>query len=135
MFPSVVNVADYGIPQVRKRALVVAIRKDEACLERILLQDSLPVPPPTHSEQPKNGERPWISIREWLEGMKYEPLDAGSRETACGDDPLHFVPAYGRHRYQQVKEIPPNSGRSAYENDKCPSCGRQEVDAGLYTMS
>ena len=131
VIPSVVNVADYGVPQVRKRALVVAIRKDEACLERNLLQGKLPVPRPTHSEQPNNGERPWISIREWLEGMKYESLDARARETACGNDPLHFVPAYGRDRYQQVSEIPPNSGRSAYENDKCPSCGRQGVGAGL----
>ena len=32
VFPSVVNVADYGIPQVRRRALVVAVHKDEPWL-------------------------------------------------------------------------------------------------------
>lgn len=131
VFPSVVNVADYGVPQVRKRALVVAISKDEACLEEMLSQDRFPIPRPTHSEQPNNGTRPWISIREWLEGMEYEPLDAKSRDTACGKDPLHFVPAYGPDRYRQIGEIPPYSGRSAYDNDNCPLCGRREVGAGL----
>ena len=128
---NVVNVADYGIPQVRKRALVVAIRKDEACLGEDLWQDALLIPSRTHSEQPTNGDRPWISIREWLECMEYETLDARSKISACGNDPLHFVPAYGEARYRQVSEIPPYSGRSAYENDTCPSCGRQEVGAGL----
>ena len=28
----------------------------------------------------------------------------------------------------QISQIPPNSGRSAYENDVCPSCKQQEVD-------
>ena len=131
VFPIVVNVADYGVPQVRKRALVVAISKDEACLEGMLSQDGFPIPRPTHSEQPINGIRPWISIREWLEGMEYEPLDAKSKDTARGKDPLHFVPPYGQDRYQQISEIPAFSGRSAYDNDKCPSCGRQEVGADL----
>ncbi len=131
VFPNVVNVADYGVPQVRKRALVVAISKDEVFLEGMLSQDGFPIPRPTHSEQPINGIRPWTSIREWLEGMKYEPLDAKSRNTAYGKHPLHFVPTYGPDRYRQISEIPPYSGRSAYDNDKCPSCGRQEVGTGL----
>ena len=131
VFPSIVNVADFGIPQVRKRALVVAIRKDETRLEGMLSQKRLPVPRPTHAEQSPNGMRPWISIREWLEAMAYEPLDAKSKEGARGTHPLHFVPAYGPDRYRQVSEIPAYSGRSAYHNDKCPSCGRQGVDAGL----
>ena len=131
VFPNVVNVADYGVPQVRKRALVVAISRDEAFLEGMLSQGGLPIPPPTHSEQPINGIPPWISIREWLEGMEYEPLDAKFKNTAHGKDPLHFVPTYGPDRYRQISEIPPYSGRSAYDNDICPVCGRHEVGAEL----
>ena len=131
LFPSIVNVADYGVPQVRKRALVVAIHKDESCLDGMLSQKRLPVPRPTHAEQSSNGMQPWISIREWLEGMAYEPLDARSKGAARGTHPLHFVPAYGPDRYRQVSEIPAHSGQSAYDNDKCPSCGRQGVDADL----
>ena len=128
--PHVVNVADYGIPQVRKRALVVAIHKDEPGLGGIRSQCRLPLPYPTHAEQSNNGARPWVSIREWFEAMAYEPLDARSRSDARGTHSLHFVPAYGADRYRQVSEIPAYSGRSAYDNDKCPSCDHQEVDVG-----
>ena len=131
VFPSVVNVADFGVPQVRKRALIVAISKNEACLEGLLLQGRFPLPRQTHSEEPTNGTLPWISIREWLEGMEYEPLDSMSKETARGRHPLHFVPAYGPDRYRQISEISPYSGRSAYDNDICPVCGRHEVGVGL----
>lgn len=131
VFPSIVNVADYGVPQVRKRALVVAIHRDEACLDEILSRKRLPVPRPTHAEQSPNGRQPWTSIQKWLETMGYESLDAGSKETAHGTHPLHFVPAYGPDRYRQISEIPAYSGCSAYDNDKCPSCGRQEVAVDL----
>ena len=127
VFPEVVNVADYGIPQVRKRALVVAIHKDEPCLASTSSSEGAPLPYPTHSEHPANGALPWVSIRQWLQLMEYDQLDAKSEEAARGEHWLHFVPSYGADRYMQVSQIPPNSGRSAFENDECPSCGRHEV--------
>ncbi len=133
VFPGVVNAADYGIPQVRRRALVVAIHKDEQGLERLLSRDHHPWPSPTHQEKPANGMQSWVSVRQWLEAMKYEPLDAKSKDTAHGTHPLHFVPAYGPDRYQQISQIPPYSGRSAYENDMCPSCDHQPVEEGWAT--
>ena len=131
VFRGVVNVADYGVPQVRKRALVVAVHKDERWLEGLMSENRSPVPRPTHAEQSDNGVKPWISIREWLEMMDYDSLDPRSKDAARGTHPLHFVPTYGPDRYRQVSEIPAYSGRSAYENDTCPSCGLAEVDADL----
>ena len=131
VFPCVVNVADYGIPQIRKRALVVALHKDERWGEWMVSLDRLPIPCPTHAEQPINGKLPWISIKEWLDGMAYEVLDAKSEETARGTHELHFVPSYGSDRYRQISDIPPFSGRSAYDNDNCPTCGRRGVEVGL----
>ena len=131
VFPGVVNVADYGIPQVRKRALVVAIHKGEPCLEDLSSQKRTPLPNPTHSERPTNDALTWVSIRQWLQLMEYDHLDAKSEETARGEHWLHFVPSYGTDRYMQVSQIPPNSGRSAFENDECPSCGRQQVAVEL----
>ena len=131
VFPGVVNVADYGIPQIRRRALVVAVHREESWLEPTSSQDQLYLPPQTHAEQPASGTQPWVSIREWLEFMDYEPLDAKSKDAARGAHPLHSVPAYEPDRYQQVSEIPAYSGRSAYDNDKCPSCGQEQVDVGL----
>ena len=130
VFSGVVNVADYGIPQIRRRALVVAVHKDEPWLERIHALGSFPWPCPTHAEIPSTGMQPWVSVRQWLEAMKYEPLDARSKESARGQHPLHFVPAYGPDRYRQISEISPYSARSAYENDICPSCEYEHVDRG-----
>ena len=127
VFPGVVNVADYGIPQVRKRALVVAIHKGEPCLADLSSQKRTPLPSPTHSERPTSGALPWVSIRQWLRLMEYDHLDAKSEEAARGEHWLHFVPSYGTDRYMQISQIPPNSGRSAFENDECPSCGRQQI--------
>ncbi len=131
VFPGVVNVADYGIPQIRRRALVVAVHKNEPWLDAMLLRTCVPWPHATHTEQPTNGLGPWVSVREWFETMKYEYLDARSGEPARGKHPLHFVPSYDPDRYQQISQIPPYSGRSAYENDSCDACGWQPVKMGV----
>ena len=130
VFPGIINVADHGIPQIRKRALIVAIHKDEPWLAEP--HDSMipPWPVPTHGEKPSSGLSQWISVREWLEAMRYEPLDSRCPELAKGQHPLHFVPYYGPDRYMQISQIPPHSGLSAYDNDVCPSCGHQQVEVG-----
>lgn len=135
VFEGIVNVADYGIPQDRRRAIVVAIRKDEPWVRALGEQNLLPWPRPTHGEAPSDGRLPWITIRKWLEAMAYEPLDSSSPEAAIGTHPLHFVPHYDRDRYLQVAHIPPYSGRSAYQNETCPSCGHSPVPEGLALCS
>ena len=74
VFPVVVNVADYGIPQVRKRALVVAIHKGEPFLASMSSQKGAPLPSPTHSDSPTNGALPWVSIRQWLQLMELRSI-------------------------------------------------------------
>lgn len=128
LFHGVVNVADYGVAQARKRALIVAVHKDEPWLKQMRENGRLPWPCPTHKESP-------ASIKDWLQSIGYERLDAASKSDARGEDPLHYVPAYSEDRYQQVSQIPPDSGRSAYENDTCPSCGHCPVATGLISCS
>lgn len=135
VYHCVLNVADYGIPQVRNRALVVAVRRDEPCLKHMVSGDLRPWPFPTHAEHPADGRRPWVNIQDWMAAMRYEPLDAVSVETARGKDSLHFVPVYESDRYGQISQIPPYSGRSAFENDTCVSCGRRSVEAGSILCS
>ncbi len=130
-FSSIVNMADYGVPQIRRRALIVGIHNREPCLKSMITSDRYPVPAPTHAESPAHGLNQWVTIGEWLKSMEYEALDARSKDDARGTHPLHFVPAYGPERYRQINEIPANSGRSAYENDKCPSCGQEKIEIGL----
>lgn len=135
VFEGVVNVADYGVPQDRRRAIVVAVRRDEPWLDGLLRERALPWPRATHAEEPGPDELPWVTIRRWLEFMEYERLDAATPETARGTEPLHFVPEYSQapDRYLQVSHIPPYSGRSAYENSTCPACGFSGVPLKVAT--
>jgi DNA (cytosine-5)-methyltransferase 1 len=131
VFTGIINVADYGVPQDRRRALIVAIRQDQPWLKKANETGLVPWPKATHTEHPVNGLLPWITVRQWLESMEYEPLDAGTSQNAKGKHPLHFIPRYIGDYYLRVSQIPPYSGRSAYENDTCPSCGYYPVDSGL----
>ena len=92
VFPGSVNVADYGVPQIRRRALVVAVHKEEKWIGQAPDPDYPAWPPPTHAEKPLDGRQRWVSVRQWLESLDYETLDARSKDSARGAHPLHFVP-------------------------------------------
>ena len=51
-FGTCLNVADYGIPQTRHRALVVGVRRDEPWLPSMNEKPLLPWPKATHGENP-----------------------------------------------------------------------------------
>lgn len=129
VFEGVVDVADYGVPQTRKRAIIVAVRKDQPWLRRLRSEGLLPWPSPTHASYRFNGKENWVTVRDWLEAMGYEPLDSKDRGSAKGEHPLHFVPSYERNsdRYVQISQILPYSGMSAYANSTCLECGAKNV--------
>jgi len=127
IFEGVVNVADYGVPQDRRRAIIVAIDKNEPWLQA--LKKGKVSPWPSHTHGAASAES-WITIREWFEAIQYTPLDAGSAERASNGHALHNVPHYDDHRYLWVSSIPPYSGKSAYDNSKCPECGAQDIPRG-----
>ena len=132
IFPNLVQMADYGVPQDRRRAILVAIRVDELCVKQLEDEHLLPLPRPTHAQVPEDSQLPWVKLEEWLNQMDYPPLDAKSLELARSDsDPLHFVPSYRGDRYLMVADIPARSGRNAYQNSKCHECGRERVPEGV----
>lgn len=128
VFAGVVNMADYGIPQARVRAIIAGVRRDLGCVEWLRRAGVAPWPKPTHGVI--DGNAPWMSVGEWLRSAGYSKLDASSDALAIGKHPLHRVPVYERDRYLQVASIPARSGRSAYENDVCPSCSGSPVPMG-----
>jgi len=123
-----VQLANYGVPQMRLRSVIVAVHKDEPWLEVIMKHGRNPWPSPTHDEDGTNGLLPWISVTDWLNEVGYEPLDASSEERSrSAVDKLHHVPFYAGDRYKLVADIPPCSGRNAYQNP-CPSCEQDGID-------
>jgi DNA (cytosine-5)-methyltransferase 1 len=126
VFPFLTDLRDYGVPQTRKRIFLTFMRRDEPAVDYLRKQGATPYPLPLFS--PEYGGHP-VTIREALDEYKLPPLDAGSRETAISDagNGLHAVPIWLDRRYDMVSAIPPDSGRSAWQNDCCRDCGRVEV--------
>ena len=118
-----INVADYGVAQDRRRALIVGLRTDLPVIADLDQFGKAPWPAPTHRQATET----WISVSEWFESMNYQSLDSSSEESCQGDHPLHYVPSYGARRYRMISDIPSGSGQSAYENGICPECGTESV--------
>jgi len=136
LFSGIIQIADYGIPQVRKRAILVAIRKDNPLVNTLIKLDLLPWPRHTHSNPTISSNKlsTWLTVSGWFNHMKYHPLDARQRQSAKdASDPLHFVPDYENDldRYIQIADIPPRSGRNAYQNSRCHLCGATNVPVGI----
>ncbi len=50
------NSKDYGVPQERKRVIIVGYRKD--------LRKKFEFPEPSHAEKPKGKQLPWVTLKE-----------------------------------------------------------------------
>lgn len=126
VFPILVDLADYGVPQSRKRAFLTFVRRDVEGLKQLMLENRAPFPRPTHALD--HGGEGQIELSRALREFQLPSLDARSPETARAHEmPLHAVPVWGDRRYDMVAAIPPNSGATAWENDVCPICGKVDV--------
>jgi len=127
-YRTVVQMADFGIPQARRRSVIVLVRKDDKCFEFLRKRRVLPWPRATYSEDSREGKHKWLTVSEWLRAMRYPPLDASNQEKAQHPStPLHRVPAYGQTRYSWIAHIPPNSGANAYQNSTCLDCHSNSI--------
>lgn len=89
----IVNAADYGVPQIRERCLVMGS-----------LLGSIEPPPPTHSKEPQKGSllRPWATAGDVLKDLDTE-LNAS--------DEGHY--AGGQH-HELLRGIPPGENYLYY---------------------
>lgn len=122
-FPMQTDLADFGVPQTRKRSFVVLVRRDDQALAALEADQCVPFPNPTHGV---GAEKPHVTLKKALKKLGAKPLDSARPDTA--GDGMHAVPVWDAARYQLVAAIPPNSGRGAWQNDLCPACGRVDVD-------
>ena len=122
-YPIVADLADYGVPQHRKRAFMTFVRKDLAGLRLLQTDRRAPFPRPTHATD--YGDAGATTLSEALRDFDLPPLDAATDEGAQSEigDGMHVVPVWDERTYEMVATIPANSGRSAWENDTCLQCG------------
>lgn len=123
-FPLLSDLADFGVPQSRKRSFLTFIRRDELAVEILGRREWSPYPWPSHV----TSEMRPISLREALDSFRLPPLDARTAQAAGSGIAMHSVPVWPVERYRMVEAIPPNTGHSAWENDHCLQCGRHTND-------
>lgn len=110
-------VSDYGIPQRRKRSIILFVRqdidRDSKLFELIQNKFNFKI-----YNNPTN-------LREVFEGL--DSLDAKSLITSYSkSDELHQVPVATEARYSWISDIPKDSGKSAWEN-ACTRCYDQST--------
>lgn len=72
----VLNAADYGVPQLRKRFVLHGMREDiHKNLEQMGIEFKLPLP--THSAKGQADLSPWVTVKEAFSGLL--PIKAGER--------------------------------------------------------
>ena len=129
VFSMIADLADWGVPQTRKRSFLTLIRKDEKLLARH--EGSLAFPVPTHASD-WGGKQ--VTITESLQELSAAILDASDAQKAADPaNPMHFVPVWDDRQYRMVAAIPPNSGKGAWANQQCSSCSAttQDPDAAV----
>ena len=101
-----VNAADYGVPQTRKRFVLHAVRRD---IFRIMcdLDLKLTLPLETHSQDGANGKKKWVTVRETFQGLP--ALKAGERYS---DDKIknHACANLSEKNLRRMKIIRANGG-------------------------
>ncbi|MDM8518795.1 DNA cytosine methyltransferase [Anaerolineales bacterium HSG6] len=96
--PHVVNAVNYGVPQFRKRLILLCSRED------IVLQ----LPDPTHvsSKEVRQTNKPeWRTVRDAFQGI--HRLSAGQKSRT---DVMHRARSHGDLVLERLKHIPKNGG-------------------------
>lgn len=118
----VVNCADYGIPQTRRRLITIFTRNKKGI--KYFEKHGTFIPPITHSEEPTLFTKPWVTLRDAISSLP--PLDAKEGKNARTDfNSWHFVPIMNPEKYWWMENTP--EGCTAY-NNQCvnPKCMYQE---------
>ena len=115
----VLNAADYGVPQLRKRFVLHGVREDiHKKLEQIGVEFKLPTP--SHSRDGKDGLLPWVTVADTFRGLP--PIKAGERYS---DEQIknHYCAGLSDTNLKRMKIIRANGGsRDALPPDLVLNC-------------
>lgn len=126
-YPFLSDLADFGVPQTRKRAFLTFVRRTSAVVKTLEDTGEAPYPRPTHA--PDHGGEPQ-TLGDALDELDISELDAKDATSAKDpENPMHFVPAWPEHHYRMVASMPTGCAASAWDNDACPNCGPVTVSA------
>lgn len=122
--PTVIDAADYGVPQHRKRLITVLSQKNNKAAQKVYETKGTLLPDFTHSMQDTLYTRHWVTLREAIGEMP--PLRAvKGKNKAIAFNELHKVPLLDEKKLFWIDNTP--EGDTAF-NNQCvnPECGYQE---------
>ena len=127
VYAALLDLCEFGVPQSRKRAFLVFVRRGSAALDRLEETGRAPFPAPTHGTTDLPGA---IALGAALQASRLPSLDSASPETARSKgNAMHRVPVWDDRRYDMVAAIEPGGGGSAWDTDHCDHCGRSGIDS------
>ena len=105
----IVNSADYGVPQLRKRFVLHAVRNDIYDVMQSKGIDMV-LPETTHSKDGKDGKKHWVTVREAFEGLP--KISAGEK---YNDNKIknHYCANLSPINIERMKIIRANGGKRA----------------------
>lgn len=110
----VVDVANYGVPQNRRRLVVLGSRDEK-----------ISIPKPTHSRTPKCGQLKWNTVRDAIEGENDPiPLNIAISE----DESIHMwhvVRNLSPLNVERLRAVGPGQPRSALPKELRPDCHKK----------
>ncbi|MCJ7544070.1 MAG: DNA cytosine methyltransferase [Phycisphaerae bacterium] len=110
----VLNVADYGVPQTRKRAIVIGLRGGAPS-----------IPPPSHVDPRKRGLHTegledWMTVRDAIGDLPFDPT---GRAWHIGRNPTPVS-------LKRYACIPPGGNRWNLPSELMPECWKRKVKGG-----
>jgi len=128
--PAVLNTADYGVPQTRKRAIAIGIKKSA------FTRSSLPEfpPAPSHRSPDVTSDLPlWRTVKEFIDDLPRRPKGVEVR----GDEPAPLNLHFGRKptdvSKERYKAVPPGGNRFDLQRNRpdiTPQCWINKKSGG-----
>ena len=100
---SVLNAADYGVPQRRQRVIIVGVRND--------IDFEYIYPIPTHSEDGANGLKKWVSVKDALSKIPDPDTDNSLPNHTYSKYKLEFNGYLGHRKLDPDKPAPTVTAR------------------------
>ena len=127
VYPFVTDLADFGVPQRRKRAFLTFVRINSPAAVVLRRTGRSPYPVPSHAAD-RGGSH--VSLDTALAGFGLPTLDSADPVLAQDSErSLHFVPSWSARQHRMVAAIPAGSGLSAWDNSTCSRCGTVVEDS------
>lgn len=121
--PTVIDVADYGVPQHRKRLITVLSRSDNDRAKKVFSSKGRLLPDYTHSMEDTFFTHHWVTLREAIGELPSLRAEKGKNKVD-GYNGLHKVPLLDEKKLFWVDNT--QEGDTAF-NNQCvnPDCGYQ----------